>query len=460
MVRKRLWVVTLFSLIMAAPSLATATTGYLDGYVTDSLTGYRIYGATVRLEVAGTWFTTATDAHGYYELQVPAGAGYPMVVLKQNYQSFSGVAPTIEIGGRSHMDVVLIPLAGTGFIEGTVTDELGQPLEGARVVITGAQRLTDEQGYFSVRVAAGSGHTFLAQMPCHQDKSLSGISVPADETVRLDVVLLFPDAYAGAYQIGDSGCFDGVLNSDDLDEMLEEISTGTGDYSGGIPPTPMLQDLDGDGYVQAADHTILNNWILGLWDNPMGVGMPDNIDLIDPPSEAAGSSSVPLMVNVTGSVVLPRVKPGWGVVFEVDQGQTTCNAQLAGRPFPSVTGSGRYFSANSSSVFEYTDDQGNVTVPLSTSGCWEGDAIVVEVRIPSDEEAGLSSRRLQNTLYAEQSFTISVISPPSPPPTGWSVGSDTLGSNPELTWIHFLMPLLFALGARMVVKKKSATAGR
>jgi hypothetical protein len=170
------------------------------------------------------------------------------------------------------------------------------------------------------------------------------------------------------------------------------------DYSGCRPPSSHVQDVDGDGFVANNDVIWLKSWVIGLFDNPTGVGVPFEITLLTPetlPVLNAGDT-VPISAwtfdNPAHGPVTPRT--GWGMIFEIDPASSCPNGELDGRnPYPQITEPRDSFTT-STVVFEYTSEmdalpQGGAAEVLAryTGGCAPGTTIEVIVRIPDDNEA-------------------------------------------------------------------------
>lgn len=418
--RHRIYLALLL-LALCAPLSAMAQTGIVEGLITDARTGFPISGAAVRAQVEGEFYTTQSNINGYYELSVPAGTGYPLYVIKTNYETAELTLGFVDIGSRVTVNVELEPMIGTGTLAGVVLGPDGNPVPNASIEVAGVDFESDENGEFSVTLIAGE-HYILAQGPCLQDYYESGILVEEDATTWTEVNMVGPDAYPGAHQFGDSGCFDGVIDQADLDMMkLAVIGSPDADYSGGEPPDKILQDLDGDEFVLAGDVVILKRWLAGDFSNPLSVGVPDSIELTDPSREAAGFSDIALeayVANKNNAIHEPRA--GWGVVFEVDRELSTCPAAIDGRPYPTIPGAGDRAYHRDFDVFEYTGLDGTAAVSLNTSLCFTGDRVVVNVFVPGDAETAdldgnpIWGERFPDTLNADESFTIDITGPDNP----------------------------------------------
>jgi len=163
--------------------------GSLEGYVTDSATGYSIYGAVVRIDVGDDYFTTVTDSAGYYKIRLPAGRGYPLMVTKTSYERAEAITPPISVGGVAFLDLEVTPLAGAQMLAGTVSNVKGDPLPGVRLLISGTQLLTDANGYYEIELTEGGGHTLLAQCTGFGDHFESGIAISSEAPTILNITM-------------------------------------------------------------------------------------------------------------------------------------------------------------------------------------------------------------------------------------------------------------------------------
>ena len=133
--------------------LVPIPSGAVGGYVRDSK-GNPIYGAVVTL--TGTTFSATTNAQGYYLIDnVPEGS-YTIKASKSGYED-STAPVSIRAGATLSLDLVLkaIGEAETG-IKGTVTDQAGNPIYDAEVLIPyAASTRTDSAGRYKLLVSAG-----------------------------------------------------------------------------------------------------------------------------------------------------------------------------------------------------------------------------------------------------------------------------------------------------------------
>jgi uncharacterized protein (TIGR02145 family) len=127
-------------------------TGAMSGTVTDSITAMPIEGAAV--EIVGAGLTAVTLADGSYLIdQIPVG-NYTAEVAAAGYFDAAPYSFTVQFGQTTQVDFNLVPVMAT--LQGTVTDQDGQPLEGVKV------KIADEN--FSVFTAADGTYS-IAQIP-------------------------------------------------------------------------------------------------------------------------------------------------------------------------------------------------------------------------------------------------------------------------------------------------------
>ncbi|PCR90931.1 carboxypeptidase regulatory-like domain-containing protein [Natrinema ejinorense] len=127
----------------------TPTVGTLEGTVTDT-DGERVANATVAVGDEQT--TTAED--GSYALELESGE-YELTVSAAGYEDASENV-TVEANSTVTVDVSLVRSDDTdsavGTVEGTVTDEDGEPIAGATVSIDDKQTTTDDDGFYEFEI--------------------------------------------------------------------------------------------------------------------------------------------------------------------------------------------------------------------------------------------------------------------------------------------------------------------
>ncbi len=135
--------------------------GWLDGHVTDSLTGQPIQDATITAArtQGGTWIRQ-TDATGYYTMTVPQG-DFTVTASHPHYTTDVQTA-VVYTDTVTTLDFALTP---RGRLWGYVTDyDNGFPLEGATVTADdGTSDDTDATGYYEMYLDEGT-HVVTATM--------------------------------------------------------------------------------------------------------------------------------------------------------------------------------------------------------------------------------------------------------------------------------------------------------
>jgi len=114
----------------------------------------------------------------------------------------------------------------------------------------------------------------------------------------------------------------GMIDLNDLKAVSDYLDGHPWTYDNINPPSPDVQDLDGDTILGSTDKSlynlILNNRLVSL------PGAPTHIDVVSPVDEAPQVSvgdTVPIEVEVLSDIGAGRA--GLGVAFEVKQGQAT-----------------------------------------------------------------------------------------------------------------------------------------
>ena len=165
--------------------------GWLDGHVTDSLTGQPIEDATiVAARTQGGSWTRHTDATGYYTMTVPQG-DFTVTATHPHYTT--DVQTTVVYTDTvTTLDFSLTP---RGRLFGYVTDyDNGFPLEGATVTADdGTSDDTDATGYYEMYLDAGT-HVVTATMQNYAPDTASVVIVAGQDTqqdFRLQAAISF-----------------------------------------------------------------------------------------------------------------------------------------------------------------------------------------------------------------------------------------------------------------------------
>jgi hypothetical protein len=143
----------------SVPGALAQDQGTVIGTVTDQ-EGSPVAGATVTLLNGGTEIaTTQTGETGQYGLPAEPGS-YDLTVEKAGFSPFSGSVTIEESGETVTVDVTLTP-PDPGAVIGVVTDEFGNPLQGADAVLFDndseiATTTTDGDGQYALAATPGS----------------------------------------------------------------------------------------------------------------------------------------------------------------------------------------------------------------------------------------------------------------------------------------------------------------
>jgi large repetitive protein len=147
------------------PIPATPEVGIVEGIVSRAGTSNRVPGARVVLVGATGFSETLTNDSGIYRFEnVPAGT-YRIQVSRVGFigQTRTGVRVQANRITRANFDL-RVRGAELGILEGLVTDTVGTPVRGARVLITtGASRgqgaVTNTQGFYRINQVVPGGMT-------------------------------------------------------------------------------------------------------------------------------------------------------------------------------------------------------------------------------------------------------------------------------------------------------------
>jgi len=152
--------------IISNPTPSAASVGSATGTVTDAVSGDRIEGVLISVNVQGVtpsvdFITAGTDSDGVYEIYgVPPGIRH-ITLSHDDYESLVS-SVTIEAGGTTEKDFTLFPGdTPTGSMEGQVTDAVsGAPIEGVLLSVnvqgsfptaTAITAGTDADGFYAIQ---------------------------------------------------------------------------------------------------------------------------------------------------------------------------------------------------------------------------------------------------------------------------------------------------------------------
>jgi choice-of-anchor B domain-containing protein len=153
-----LWIVT--------PNYVRAC--YLEGKVTNAVTGVPILNAQIQLEGSNPLVQEASANNGNYKTGLEAEGYYKVLVTRAGFQAFETYV-YMQRGEVITLDVALYPI-GTIDVTGTVVRfEDGQPVENATVWMYGGQNFssatTDVSGNFQFNDVAPGLYDFAASAP-------------------------------------------------------------------------------------------------------------------------------------------------------------------------------------------------------------------------------------------------------------------------------------------------------
>lgn len=174
--------------------------GTITGIVKDSNTGIPIQGATIDV-IRGSLIISfaVTDPNGAYTISDLSPGSYRVYARAAGYQNGSTGA-NVNAGETTTANFSLVPLPGT--IQGTVSDNLVNPIEGAEVkVFQGdlliSATLTDVNGDYEIDGLPPGAYNVEASATGFQSKTL-GAQVTSNSTTIVDFVLApLPGAIAG-----------------------------------------------------------------------------------------------------------------------------------------------------------------------------------------------------------------------------------------------------------------------
>ena len=186
-----------------------------------------------------------------------------------------------------------------------------------------------------------------------------------------------------------------------LNNVLGDPAAGDGLIYQGYPQSRFRQDLDGNGIIEVPDLIILNSWVSGDFSNK-----PGNPDRIFP--EASALSVAPGESVMLGAYALSPAsagsapRTGFGVILKIDPGSSCTSGELFGYD---VAGGATVNEWRASAAYHYTlrpdaPENGRVTVKFRGTGCSLGQTVIVNVYIPSDDEAGVVPGRFPQRLSA------------------------------------------------------------
>jgi len=226
--------------------------GTIEGYITDSSTGFGIAGADVTATIYGVQknTTVTVGASGYYTLDVPPGTDYVISVDMSGYTSGATTTPIIVTSlNTTQQNLSLDPAVLVGTLEGTVSDGTNN-IYGAIVKITQgaatiANMTTNDTGEYSFDLIDNEYNLTIIKegFEIHTEE----VSVFAGSTT-IENVQLTPLTSSGRIL---GTVFDGTapgtmranarieIRKSDTGDLFQVVySNNVGDYQvNGLPPT-------------------------------------------------------------------------------------------------------------------------------------------------------------------------------------------------------------------------------
>jgi hypothetical protein len=157
--------------------------GTIAGIVTDAL-GNPIEGVTV---TCGT-YTSTTHANGSYTLSNVLEGNCIVAASKNGYETSSQTSITVVAGQTTSLNFTLTLLPTTGHIAGIVTDDAGNPIEGAQVTAGGNSVTTNSTGGYTIELAAGT-YEVTVSANGYESSSETGVDVVAGATTTINLTL-------------------------------------------------------------------------------------------------------------------------------------------------------------------------------------------------------------------------------------------------------------------------------
>jgi len=159
--------------------------GTVSGTVTDDI-GEPVEGVVVT--ASGGTGTDTTDTDGDYNMQLGVGT-YSLTFSHPGYYDTTITNVIIQLNGTTDLDVIMNPIPG-GYIDGTVVDTTGIPIEGVIVSdLAGiSNQTTDSQGYYILGLPQGT-YSISFSHDIYRDTTVNNITVTVEDTTDLDMVM-------------------------------------------------------------------------------------------------------------------------------------------------------------------------------------------------------------------------------------------------------------------------------
>ncbi|MBN3034019.1 MAG: carboxypeptidase regulatory-like domain-containing protein [Bacteroidales bacterium] len=169
--------------ILDASLSPTASSGTIDGTVTDAVTANPIQNATV---TAGG-YSAVTAADGTYSMTVPAGT-YDVTASATCYVTQTQTGIIVPAGGSVTVDFALDPDGGT--LTGYVLDEVtGNGIENATVSFDTYTTTTAADGSYMIDNIIAGTYDVMASHPDYHSVTVEGVVILCGQTTMQDFVL-------------------------------------------------------------------------------------------------------------------------------------------------------------------------------------------------------------------------------------------------------------------------------
>jgi hypothetical protein len=194
--------------IPAGPGMTDAV--YLNGQTSLAVAKGTIVTVTSRVNDIPGLASRVGRAEYYINTDPGIGKGTPMNAADGQYdavygawESVTGTIDTATLSDGTYiayvrgMDIgkqwsasqnAILIVQSVGYINGTVTNG-SSPVAGVIVSTTGASYITVSDGFYSLRVPAGTYNVTASKKPTHYDNVTSGILVTPTNTTIFDIVL-------------------------------------------------------------------------------------------------------------------------------------------------------------------------------------------------------------------------------------------------------------------------------
>lgn len=229
--------------VNAAEITVTNQGGNVTGKVVDD-SGNNVAGVTVSLVKDGQEpITVQTGAEGTYTIEDVLAGEYTIEVSKDGYAAPQQEQKVTIITGQTVTVPEIAMVKQVGTISGTVLDQSGNPVGGAKVVLRGCRTKDDDRrftvqagadGNYTIDVMAGSYQVMTAQEDASVQAVAEKVSVEINETYDVDLKL--PQAITvpgGDFESQDAfnSAWSNTGSAGKWTNKSKEVIAGTGGYN-------------------------------------------------------------------------------------------------------------------------------------------------------------------------------------------------------------------------------------